>query len=225
MNLKLPLLAALFLAALPSCAPRFTAEKRNAIQSVAITEVALKEGAYQEPSGVDHAVRNSASMAGVTSGTGALGGAVGALIGEGIAATQNHLFKKKSAQYFPTVEKNLPPIQNMLQQTLQTSFSQDPFYGPRLSRTADTRISSEIQSYGLVRSGKKQDGSLLLTTAIVTKLELLDPQGKSLSGGTFTGLGHNHPIETFASNRKILKDSFEESTKNAVNAFMKPLNP
>lgn len=209
---------------LTSCASKFTAAQKEQLSTVAISPVSVADKAYKEPDGGDRAAANAAGMSGATAGAGALGGLVGSLVGESIAATQNSVFKGKSKQYFEAVKSNTPEPAQYVQTELKKSMKSDAFFGTRLRNSSPNTFTSKVISYGLVRAGKGQDGNLMLTAQVTLDIRLKDSAGKNLAGGLYTGTGHNHPIETYASNRAETRKSFELAIEKAVSSFNQALD-
>lgn len=209
---------------LSSCASKFTAAQKEQLSTVAISPVSVADKAYKEPDGGDRAAANAAGMSGASAGAGALGGLVGALVGESIAATQNSVFKGKSKQYFESVKANTPEAAQYVQTQLKKSIKEDAFFGSRLRDSSTNTFTTKLISYGLVRSGKEQDGDLLLTPQVALDIRLKDSAGKNLAGGLYTGTGHNHPIETYASNRAETRKSFELAVEKAISSFNQALD-
>ncbi|MDP4624711.1 MAG: hypothetical protein NWT08_06180 [Akkermansiaceae bacterium] len=158
-------------------------------------------------------------MVGATSGTGALGGLVGSLVGESIAATQNNIFKGSNKQYFQAVKSNMPDLDKPIYTSLRQSIKGDSFFGSRLRESSTNTFTSRVTSYGLARSGKADDGNLLLTPRIAIDLRLKDSEGKTLAGRTYIGTGYNHPITTYASNAAETSKGFKMAIQVAIDQF------
>lgn len=162
-------------------------------------------------------------MVGVSSGTGAIGGALGALIGESIAATQNSMFRGENQGSFAAVQTNTPKVGPILNDKLQSSLKKDAFFGPRLRKTSPNPITSKVILYRLVRVGKDQSGQLLLAPQVVTEIQLNDATGKKLAGGAYVGTGTPHPIAVYANSASKAKEGYESAAKMAVDSFASAL--
>src|SRR6476660_6177271 len=154
------LIAAAPFALLVSCVSKFTPAQREALSTVAIAPTQVKPTAYSEPYGGDRGVANGAAMAGVNSQTGAIGGALGAIIGESIAATQDNMFRNEKKGLFGSIQTNTPQVGVILNTTLVGGLKNDPFFKARLRSASPNSITSTVASYQLVRVGKGDDGLL-----------------------------------------------------------------
>lgn len=209
---------------LSSCATKFTSAQRDSLNTVAVTTTTVKNDAYAPPYGGDRKNANMAGMAGVTSGTGAIGGVVGSLVGESIAATQNNLFKSKNQQHFAAVQKNTPAVGPILNTQLVNGLKQDHFFSKRIRSNSTNLITSEIHNYQLVRCGKNNNGELLLAPQIIANISLKDASGNNLSSGTYVGIGHTDLITVYATNPTKTKQGYEVASKIAVESFLKALS-
>jgi hypothetical protein len=209
---------------LASCATKFTQAQKDALATVSISPTEVKSGAYLQPNGADRQAADSATMSGTSSGAGALGGLVGALVGESIAASQNAIFKGKSKQHFDAVAKNTPEISRPVNSKLGGSIKSDTFFAPRLRSDSPNRFTSKVISYGLVRSGKQDDGTLLLTPQVAIEISLKDASGKKLVGRNYIGTGYNHPITRYASDQAELRKGYELAAGFAVDQFASDLS-
>lgn len=212
MNLHTTIAASLCAISLSSCATKFTAAQKASLTSVAISGVTIRDEAYSDPSGADHAAATNTTMA-----TG--GGVIGALIGQSVAATQNSIFKGKSKQHFAAVKANTPEISSLLSEKLAGGIKNDPFFGQRLRGTSPNLIKSEVIRYGLVRSGKQDDGTLLLTPQVSVSFTLHGADGKKMAGRNYSGTGYNHPVGKYAGDRNELRKGYEMAAKVAVDQF------
>jgi len=212
MNLSSTIAATLCAISLSSCATKFTAAQKASLTSLAIADVKVRDGAYSEPSGADRAAATNTTMA-----TG--GGLIGALIGESVAASQNSIFKGKSKQHFGAVKGNTPEISPIVSKTVGSGIKNDPYFGQRLRISSPNLIQSEVVSYGLVRSGKQDDGTLLLTPMVSVKFTLNGADGKKMAGRNYAGTGYNHTVEKYAADRNELRKGFEMAAKVAVDQF------
>lgn len=107
MKFLVPAAALVCLFALSSCATKFTPAQREALSTVAIASTVVNADSYAEPYGGDRVSANNAKMATNNQG-GAIGGALSTLLVEGIAATQDKMFRNKNSGYFQAVQ-NTPP--------------------------------------------------------------------------------------------------------------------
>lgn len=212
MNLITTIAASLCAISLSSCATKFTARQKASLTSVAISDVSVRDGAYSQPSGADRAAVTNTAIA-----TG--GGLVGLLIGESIAATQNNIFKGNNKQYFETVKSNTPEISAIVSRTLGSGIKNDPFFGQRLQSSSPNLVKSEVVRYGLVRSGKQDDGTLLLTPLVSVSFTLHGKDGKKMAGKNYMGTGYNHPVEKYSKDRKEIIKGYEMATRVAVDQF------
>lgn len=212
-------IAALPLILLPSCATKFTAAQRDALSTLAIKRTEVKSNAYAEPYGGDRQSANGAGMVGATSGTGAIGGALGALIGESIAATQDNMFRGKSKGFFAAVQSNTPDVGSIVNEQLVSGVKREPFYGPRIRKDSPNTITSKVTSYRLVRNGKDKDGNLLLTPQIIIEMSLNDATGKKLANGSYIGTGYSNPISVYASSTSKSKEGYVMASRMAVDQF------
>lgn len=218
--MRIPIVAAITATALlSSCASKFTAAQRESLSTIAIAPVVMHKDAYSEPDGGDRAAANAAAQSGVNANAGALGGLVGSLVGESIAATQNSIFKGKSKQHFAAVKSNTPDMGGTVSLNLKSSLREDGFFGPRLRESAPSEVTANITSYGLVRSGKGDDGNLLLTPSVIMDIHLKDAEGKKLAGRRYIGSGYNQPITTYASSAAETKKGFQLATQVAIDQF------
>lgn len=206
-------------ALLSSCASKFTDAQRKSLSTIAIAPVIISKDAYSEPDGGDRAAAAMAAQSGVNANAGALGGLVGSLVGESIAATQNNLFRGKSKQHFAAVKSNTPNMGDTVSNKLKSSLREDGFFGPRLRESAPSEVTANITSYGLVRSGKGDDGNLLLTPSVIIDIHLKDAEGKKLAGRRYIGTGHNFPITTYASTAAESKKGYQLATQVAIDQF------
>ena len=206
-------------ALLPSCAPKFTAAQRESLSSIAIAPVVVERDAYTDPYGGDRGVASAAAQSGTSAGAGALGGLVGSLVGESIAATQNGIFKGESKQHFVSVKSNTPDMGDTVSKKLKSSLREDEFFGSRIRESASTKVTANISSYGLVRSGKNGDGDLLLTPRVIIDLRLKDAEGKTLAGRNYIGTGYNHPITKYAADAAETRKGFQMATQVAIDQF------
>lgn len=209
---------------LASCATKFTQAQRDALATVSISPTEVKSGAYSQPDGGDRKAANAATQSGATAGAGALGGLVGALVGESIAASQNAIFKGKSKQHFDAVAKNTPELSKPVNSKLGGAIKSDAFFAPRLRSDSPNHFTSKIISYGLVRSGKQDDGTLLLAPQVDIEITLKDASGKKLVGRNYTGTGYNHPITRYASDQAELRKGYELAVGFAVDQFAADLS-
>lgn len=217
---SLKLLAAAFpLLLLPSCATKFSPAEREALSTVAIAPTLVNRDAYAEPYGGDRQAAGQAGMVGVNSQTGAMGGLVGSLVGEAIAATQNNMFRGKSKRSFGAVHANTPQVVPLLNAELTGGVKAEPFFASRIRADSPNSITSKITSYKLVRLGKAQDGELLLAPQLIVEMSMNDASGKSLAGGTYVGTGYLHPISVYASSASKSKEGYEMAAKTAVDQF------
>lgn len=217
-TIKFPI-AVLPLLLLSSCATKFTAAQRDALSTLAITRTEVKSDAYAEPYGGDRKAASHAGMVGVTSCTGAIGGVLGALIGESIAATQDNMFRGKCKGSFAAVQSNTPEVGSIVNEQLVSGIKREPFYGPRIRKDSPNTITSKITSYRLVRSGKDQDGNLLLTPQIIVVMSLNDASGNKLANGSYIGTGYSNPISVYASSASKCKEGYAIASKMAVDQF------
>lgn len=215
----LPLLIAVApVVLLSSCVSKFTPAQREALSTVAIAPTQVKPNAYSEPYGGDRGVADQAGMVGVTSQTGAIGGALGAIIGESIAATQDNMFRNQKKGLFGAVQTNTPQVGVVLNAKLVGGLKNDPFFKSRLRPASPNSITSTVTSYQLIRVGKEND-ELLFAPRIVTEMSLNDGSGKALAKGIYTGIGDQKPIEFYASSAAKSKESYEKAAKLAADQF------
>jgi len=207
---------------LTSCATKFSAAQRAELTTVAIAKTEMEGDAYSDPSGADIQLRQSFSQSGVNAQAGAAGGLVGALIGESVAATQNAIFKSKNKSYFPAIARNAPKnISDLMTKNLQNAMKEDAFFGPRLKASSSSVVTSKVNSYQLVRTGKDKNGDLLLTAQVISEIRLLDTNGKKMFGGTYPGVGRDsYTASQYASDPIKSKQVYDSATGNAVNTFM-----
>jgi hypothetical protein len=213
------LTTAFLLIFLPSCATKFTTAQREGLSTLAITRTEVKSDAYAEPYGGDSQVQNQAGMIGVSSQTGAIGGLVGSLVGETIAATQNNMFRGKSKGSFAAVQANTPEVGSIMNTQLVSGVKREPFYGSRIRNVSPNSITSKITSYRLTRSGKDKNGDLLLAPQLIVEMKLNDASGKALAKGTYIGTGYSNPISVYASSASKSKEGYEMAAKMATDQF------
>ncbi len=219
MNYPLAISAAFIGYFLPSCATKFTAAQREELSTLAISPVEVPGNAYSEPYGGDRQAASSAGMVGVTSGTGAIGGAVGSLVGEAIAATQDNMYRGSHKNQFDEVQHNTPQVGAILETKLKSAFKADPFFGSRLRNDSPNKVVSKVTSYRLVRGGKDKDGELLMMPQIVAEIKLSDGSGKMLAGGTYVGSGYQNLTSVYAESAAKTKEGYEFAAKMAVDSF------
>jgi hypothetical protein len=207
------------LLSLPSCASKFTAAQREALSTVAIAPTRVNPNAYAEPYGGDRQAANQAGLVGVTSQTGAMGGIVGALVGNTIAATQDNMFRGKSKGSFGAVQANAPQVGPLVNTKLTNGVKENAFFASKVRTVSPNSITSKVTSYRLVRNGKSADGELLLVPSIIVEMALTDATGKSLAGGTFGVTGYANPISVYASSAAKSKEGYELAAKMAVAQF------
>jgi hypothetical protein len=212
-------IAACSLLLLPSCASKFTAAQRDALSTVTIATTIVQDTAYAEPNGGDRQAANQAGMAGVYSQTGALGGLLGASIGENIFQIQNNMFRTKNQKAFSATQTNTPPMGPLLNTKLTSSTKNVPFFASKVRANSPNFITSSITSYGLVRGGKAANGEILLVPQIAVKFDLIGTSGKSLAGGTFVGTGFPNPISVYACSAAKSREGYESAAKIAVGQF------
>jgi hypothetical protein len=219
--MKLETLTAVALSALllSSCATKFTPEQRAALATVSVAPTEVPGDAYSEPYGGDRAGAANAGMIGVTSGTGALGGVVGSLVGETIAATQDNAYRSSNKEKFAAVQKNTPQVGPIMTSNLKKGMKNDGFFGSRLRDDSPNLVTSKVTSYRLMRSGKNDDGELLFSPQIVVEIQLKDGTGKSLAGGTYTGSGYPNITSVYAGSAAKTKEGYEFAAKTAADAF------
>ena len=210
---------------LTSCATKFTAAQRAGLSTVAIARTAVENNAYTEPSGADIQLRQSLSQSGASGQAGAAGGLIGALIGEGVAATQNAMFKGKNKIYFPAVQRNTPGnIADLMTKSLQGAMKDDRFFGPRVKSSSSNVVTSKVSSYGLVRTGKDKNGDLLLAAQVTAEIRLLDSSGKRMFGGVYPGVGgYSYTTSQYANDPAKSKQTYDSAVSYAVFAFMNGL--
>lgn len=207
------------LVALPSCATKFTAAQRSALSTVAIAPTVVNSDAYAEPYGGDRQAAGQAGMVGVTSQTGAIGGAVGSLVGEAIAGTQDQVFRSKHKGSFAAVQANTPQVGPLFHAKLDSAIKAEPFFKSKVRPTSPNFITSTITSYKLTRMGKGEGGELLLAPQITVQMDLKDASGKSLAKGNYVGSGYLQPISVYATNASKSKEGYEFAAKMAVDQF------
>ncbi len=212
-------IAACLLLLIPSCASKFTAAQREALSTIAIAPTVVVHDAYAEPYGGNRESAGQAGMVGVTSQTGAIGGLVGSLVGETIAATQDNLFRGKSKGCFGAVQANTPQVGSALNTKLTQGVKAIPFFAAKVRAISPNQITSKITSYRLVRNGKNKDGELLFVPQIIVEMGLNDATGKSLAKGMFVGSGYQNPISVYASSAAKSKEGYDFAAKIAVDQF------
>ena len=190
---------------------------------MAISHTEVKSDAYSEPYGGDRASASNAAMVGVTSATGAIGGVVGSLVGESIAATQNSMFRGKSKGYFDAVQKNTPDVGTILNGYLTREIKRDAFFSGKVRNASPNAIISKITSYRLSRNGKDSSGDILLTPQVSAQIELHDGAGKTIAGGNYIGVAYSNTISVYATNPSKTKEGYEVASRAAVNSFIEAL--
>lgn len=209
---------------MPSCATKFTAAQRAELATVAVAKSEVEEDAYAEPYGGSQEAIDAGNQAGA--GAGAIGAMVGSLTGQAIAGTQNQVFRNKSEGYFAAVQRNTPPdMGGLMSAKMKFAAKEDRFFGTRLRETSGCLFTSKIISYGLVRSGKDENGNLILTPQVVAEISLKDAAGKNLSRGTFTGnSGLAYPVADYAGNPTKSKAGYAIATATCAQAFFATLD-
>lgn len=208
---------------LVSCSTKFTESQRQALSTVTVTPGVLADSSYHEPNGGDRAAAEAATMVGVSSGTGALGGAVGALIGESIAAVQDGMYDSENSHHYDRIQKNTPNPAPYVTKQLQQYLKKDSFFGSRLRSESPNQIRAEVLSHGLVRASKTSDAEILVMPQMNVKFSLSDASDKKLFETVASGAGYHHPISLYSDNPKKLTESFEKAAEAAVVSFMEKL--
>jgi hypothetical protein len=219
MNVVKPITTALLLVLLQSCATKFTTDQRDSLSTLAVVRTEVNSDAYAEPYGGDRQTAGKAAIVGVTSGTGAIGGVLGSLIGETVAATQDNMFRSKCKDSFAAVQRNTPEVSSIVNEQLADGLKREAFYGPRVRKDSPNNITSKVTSYRLVRSGKDKDGNLLFTPQVIVEMGLKDTSGKNLANGSYVGTGYSHPISVYASSAAKSKEGYVMASKMAVDQF------
>lgn len=217
MFVAMPVMAAL---SLTSCATKFNEAQRASLSTVAVAPASLAKNAYKEPDGGDRAAAQSASMVGATSGTGAIGGMVGALVGESIAAVQDGMYDSENSKYYSTIQQTTPNPAGIFDKRLNQRLAKDAFFGSRLKQESSNQFKTEVNHYGLVRASKTADGEIQVMPQVSATTTLVDGKGKKLFKHTSIGTGHHHPISYYSQNRRHLEASYEAAVEAAVEAFM-----
>jgi len=205
---------------LNSCATKFSSSQRAALSSVKIEPTTFATDAYRDPSG-------AAPEAGTQTTLAAGGGLVGALIGETVLATQNKIFKKKEGAHFTKLKASTPKsVNDTLNQEITKSLKANLFFSNKVRSQSPNRVVSTINSYTLLRTGKK-DKSLLMSPSITATIELIGSDGKSFgkSWRKITGVSSSqHHVSQYASDPSLLKKGYAEAARDLATKFNDQLN-
>lgn len=213
-----------FPAFLPSCATKFTAAQRASLATVAVASTVVEEDAYAEPYGGSKEAIDAGNQAGANAG--ALGSLVGSLTGQAIAGTQDQMFRSKSKGHFDAVQRNTPAdMGGLMSAKMKFAAKEDRFFGTRVRESSGCLFTSTIVSYGLVRSGKDENGNLILTPQVVAEIILKDAAGRNLSRGTFTGnSGLAYPVADYARSPEKSKVGYAIATATCAQEFFATLD-
>lgn len=211
-------LLALAVVVLSSCGTAFTPEQREAMSSVSVQSPVARADAYKQPYGGMPTSGVPTVVAPGNPAAGAVGGALGQLAVEGISASQNQMFKSARESYFPAVQRNTPDPAPLVRDALVQELKKSEFFRPRLVTNGASKIETEILSYGLVRTGKKDD-EILLAPRVVSRFILKDSAGKVLAQGIYTGGAESNTVSHFAENPKATLDGYRTAASYAAQQF------
>jgi len=97
----------------------------------------------------------------------------------------------------------------------------DNFFGSRLRQNSPNVFRSTIISQRLQRTGKAENGDLLLSSMVITEIQLLDAKGKSLFRGTCSGnSGESHTASQYAQDHAKSQRVYKNAVETAVLTFM-----
>ena len=208
---------------LSSCATKFSAAQREALSTVAIRPTEVQSKAYSEPFGGDEAARDRAAASGA--GGGMIGALVASAVANGIAGTQNSMFRDSSGKHFPAVQRHVPGnLANLVNSELTQSMKSDRFFGPRVRGSSANTVTSTITSYNLMRSGKTGSDELLFSPRVVVYCSLTDGAGKNLFTSSATGVSPSaYSISEFAADPSKSKAGYAMAASRAVDTYMASL--
>lgn len=196
---------------LNSCSSKFNEAQRATLSSIKIEQTALAQDAYHDPSG---AARNTIGDATLAAG----GGLIGALIGEGIAATQNKLYKNKEQANFSKLKAITPKtLQPSVNAAVQKSLKNNPFFASKIRSQSPNRVLSKITSCSLTRTGKDANKNLLISPYITAKIEIVGVDGKAIGRGWAPITGNasiSNTTSNYIANPKLLKQAYQEAASD-----------
>ncbi len=212
--------ASLFALFLNSCASKYSAAERAILSSVKIEQTSLADDAYHDPRG---AARNSINENTQAAG----GGLIGALIGEGIAATQNKLYNNKEKANFSKLKATTPKsLQPTVNAAVKRSLKNNPFFASKIKSQSPNRVLSKITSYSLTRTGKDANKNLRMSPYITAEIEIVGADGKAIGRGwtPITGTASmSNSTSNYLANPTLLKRGYEQAASDLASQLSSQL--
>lgn len=196
-----------------SCAQKWDSAQKAALTTIAVPSPAIAGDAYQKPIGKmpTAPVATVVVPPGGSFATGAVGGAIGQLIVEGIGAAQQSMYEKANAEAISRVSGTIPrDLSERIRKAVAKELDSNTFFRGRVRDASENRLVVKVDSYGYVRTCKIE-GKIHMSPQFAGSFELTDAGGKSLLKQVFTGgaASESHPLEDFANNPKLAAAAFD----------------